>query len=198
MIPWPTSAHLGDGVLAPGGTLKTPAVPVFEATAGQTHQRRSRSMVAASASDLSEMLHVEAAGHFHTPSISGHAKAEYEDSVKISDRSQTVVYQITVEWDPSLGPRDLLLTANAETVASTHPEQFRDFYGDYVVAGYVKAAELVVFARLTSKDTEITIDVYMSGLKETAEPQRNRGIEDSPGTSRTSSPAPWARRRRRS
>ncbi|HEX6335743.1 MAG TPA: hypothetical protein VFZ85_02215 [Jiangellaceae bacterium] len=105
------------------------------------------------ASDLKQVLNVEAETQFHTPAVAGDVIARFEKSVERSERARSILYAITYEWkDAALASPLPALTPEAAKLLKEDPARFRDAYGDYFIAGYTSKAQFLAFANLRSRD----------------------------------------------
>lgn len=159
-IPWPMSAFLGVGVVAPSGELLGQAVEPFEVKGGSVRTEDIHLTRIETEEDLRREMSGSVEAEYSSISTSGEARARLEKSVEVSERKMTILCTATIQWQ-----EDAVATAYpplkdvAVKSLEQSPAVFRDSYGDYFIAGYTKKATLSVFAHLTSSSRESMLKV---------------------------------------
>lgn len=153
-IPWTKTANLGDGIAAPSGELLQSAVEPFPTSPKQAREEKHHLQTVEDEETIRKLVSFDARVGFNTAAVATSVQTHVENHLSVSHRSSTVVLKGRYEWEPSLASPLPRLTAEAQSLYERDPSEFHRAHGHYFIAGFIKKAELTIFARVIATSRE--------------------------------------------
>ncbi|MCU0785052.1 MAG: hypothetical protein MUF81_13595 [Verrucomicrobia bacterium] len=160
-IPWQPGLELGSGIAAVSAKQRKRAVePIDKGDENRTKNVMTGLMLVQTAEDVAELIDLSAKLSFDVHQIQGDLVTKFVNKVRVSRQRCSIVARQSIVYAPQIkGPYKLTDEAAQEKAA----EAFRRTYGDYFVAGQIKAADFVAVydCEALSQDnlTEFTTEV---------------------------------------
>ena len=158
-IPWTKTANLGDGIAAPSGELLKSAVEPFTTSPNEAREEKHNLQTVEDEETIRKLVSLDARVGFNTATVATSVQAHVENHLSVSHRSSTVVLKGRYEWEPSIASPLPRLTAEAQSLYERDPSEFHRFHGHYFIAGFIKKAELTIFARVIATSRESAREV---------------------------------------
>lgn len=164
-VSWQETFHMGTGVDAITGTAKGTAVADFKKELVPGKNTAEKYVFIENKEDHERLIQASLSGKYNIDGIVISGSSSFLQEIKYSATSVTLVADYSSNndnYEKAPSPHDYQLTATAKSVMEKSPQQFRDAYGDYFVAGTKSACRFIATYICTSSSVEELIDFKAS------------------------------------
>jgi hypothetical protein len=154
-LDWMPGFQLGLGIEAPSVQLLGMAVLPFEVKERTERKDWTDLKVIDSEEKLSRAVDVAASASFNNLTVEASFSTNWRKEVSCSHRSMTILLQKEIAWPEAIvGVPEVKLSEEAQKLLKQGTQGFRNAYGDYFIAGYIKKARFYAVYRCEAASEE--------------------------------------------
>ena len=163
-LDWMPGFQLGLGIEAPSVQLLGMAVMPFEVRERQERKEWTDLKVIDSEEKLAQAVAVGASASFNNLTVEASFSTSWRKEVSCSHRSMTILLQKEIAWPEAIvGVPEVKLNEDAQKRLTEGTQSFRNAYGDYFIAGYVKKARFYAVYRCETTSEESLTEFKAEG-----------------------------------